>query len=68
MVKCGVLFEVRTGFLNIILKSTHDSVSLGGLVVIMLATGLKVREIKSVEGDGFLRAINSAIRPHSESK
>jgi hypothetical protein len=52
MVKCGVLFEVRTEFLNIIKTScgfkgfTYTLVNLGDLVVTVLEIGPKVRGFK----------------------
>jgi hypothetical protein len=41
---------------------------LGGLLVIVLATGPKVRGFKPGQGDAFLRAIKSAARLPSEEK
>jgi hypothetical protein len=43
--------------------SNHIYVALGGLVVIVVATGPKVRGFKPGRGDGFLRAIKIRSTP-----
>jgi hypothetical protein len=53
---------------KIITVSLQWFVALGGLVVSVLATGPKVRGIKSGRGRWILRVIKSAARLPSEGK